>query len=114
MINMYVAIIAVVVLLLFTVWLISSFFVDILELIINLVVLYAICVRGYIEIEREKKQYYYLIGFVITALFFLVTKQDIFSKVFHVWKPVFFLAIVFLIAQLAFIFHSFYTGKYKK
>jgi len=111
---MYIAIIAVIVLLLFSIWLVSSFFVNILELIINLVILWAVCVRGYVELEKEKKHNYYLVGLLITTLLFLVTKQDIFSKVFHVWKPVLFLIMVFLFAQLSFISHKIYIEKCKK
>lgn len=111
---MYIAIIAVLVLLIFTGWLISSFFANILELIVNLIILWAVCVRGYVELEKEKKHGYYLFGLLATALLFLVFKADIFSNVFHIWLPVLFLVSVFLLAQLAFAAHNIYNKNYKK
>ncbi len=111
---MYIAIVAVIVLIFFTIWLTSYFFIDILEFIINLVILWAVCVRGYVEIEREQKQNYYLAGLLITTAVFLAVNVNFFSKIFHIWAPVLFLVTAFLLAQLSFVSHSFYIRKCKK
>jgi len=111
---MYVGIVAVIVLLLFTIWLIANFFINIVELIINLFILWAVCVRSYAELEKEKKQHYYLAGLLAATLAFLIVKVDIFSSVMHIWMPVLFLLVIFLFAQLFFVFHDFYVKRYKK
>jgi len=111
---MYIAIIAVIVLLLFSIWLVSSFFVNILELIINLVILWAVCVRGYVELEKEKKHNYYFVGLLAAMVVFLAARVNIFSEIRHIWAPVLFLVMVFLVAQLVFAFHRIYIEKYKK
>ena len=110
---MYIAIIGVLVLLLFTGWLVSSFFANIIELIINLAILYAVCVRGYIEVEKEQKGYHYLLGILIITIIFLIARINLFSKIYYIWVPVLFLAAIFLFAQLSFIVYNLYIKKYK-
>ena len=81
---------------------ISLFIPTLIELLINIPILYAIILRSYIEISNEQKYTEYLIG-LLAGLFFYLAKRDLFqgfSTPYILWAPTLFLLVSFLVAQL--------------
>jgi len=74
---------------------------EILQIIINLPLLYIVGVRSYVEIHKEKKTKQYLISLGITSLIFLIIFGI--AKLSYniiVWWPTVFLIVMYLIAHL--------------
>jgi len=115
---MLIEIIALIVLILFSISIAMFFFINIIELIINLFVLWAVCLRGYVEIKKEKKHIYYFIGLLISIALFMYHKEIYtFANSIHAYWPVLFILFVFLIAQITMMIQIIYTKfaeKYRK
>jgi len=81
---------------------VSLFIPTIIELIINIPVLYTVILRSYIEIYKEQKYTEYIIG-LLAGLFFYLAKKDlftVFTTPYILWSPTLFLTVSFLTAQL--------------
>lgn len=91
-------IITLIILLLFTIYLIFVFISDIVALIVNIPILWVVLIRSYFEIRNQKKIYNYLTALGITTLMFLFLFDKI-QTPFMFW-PVWFITVVFIIAEL--------------
>ncbi len=109
------AIIAFIVILVFLLWVIMLFAITLLELIINLPLLWAVTLRSYTEIKKEKKHAYYFLALLMTTLIFIFFTNTLFnfaSKT-HIWWITSFLIFIFIIAQLIMLVEK-HSGKLKK
>ncbi len=97
-------IIALVVLILFLIYLGVQFFMSVLELFINGIFLYVIFLRSYTELVKEKKYNSYIAGAVIAMITYLIF-GNIF-KGFFVWSAVTYLFEAFVFAQIVIHFHK--------
>lgn len=102
-------IIALVVFILFLVYLGFQFLISILELFINGIFLYAIFLRAYAELAKEKKFDFYLGGAVISMAFYLIFGNP-FSG-FYVWDITSFIFFTFFFAQVVMLVHREYSKR---
>ena len=91
-----------IILLFFFIYLLVIFSVTLLEIIINVPLLYIVLARAYFEIKKEQKLHYYIIPFIIFLLIssYFIIRQKSFS-VYHIWWPTITLALSFIAANLA-------------
>ena len=95
---------------------VSLFIPTIIEIIINIPIIYAVLLRSYVEIFKEQKYITYLIG-LLSGLFFYLAKMDLFEEFttpYILWSPVFFLVICFLTAQLIILLTTLHSRHYKR
>ncbi len=95
---------------------VSLFIPTIIELLINIPVLYAIILRSYIELYKEQKYTEYIIG-LLAGLFFYLAKRDLFlsfTTPYILWSPTIFLVISFLTAQLIIITNTIHKRHSKR
>ncbi len=106
------SIIALIVLILFLIYLGIQFLLGILELFINGVLLYVIFLRAYTELVKEKKYNPYIAGAAIAMITYLIL-GNILSKIL-VWGPVTYIFEAFVFAQIVYYFHKKYKRKRRK
>ncbi len=102
---------ALIVLIGFAVFLGAVFFMPILELILNFIILYAVLLRSYVEIKREKKQNFYLGGAAASLVVFAFAGN--FLSTLMVWHITTLILAAFVFAQAALAAHK-YLPKYIK
>ncbi|MBI2546040.1 hypothetical protein HYV81_02560 [Candidatus Woesearchaeota archaeon] len=87
---------------------IALFVPTIVELLLNLPILYAILLRSYVELFEERKYVPYLIGLLAALLFFLAQRSLFLSFTTHyiLWSPTLFLIVAFVVAQLIILFDA--------
>ena len=95
---------------------ISLFVPTIVELIINIPILYAIVLRTYVEVVEEKRYTEYLLGLLASFFFFLI-KRDLFLGIttpYILWSPTIFLMVGFLTAQIIIMLNTLHQRHYRK
>ncbi|MBD3310802.1 hypothetical protein GF351_06305 [Candidatus Woesearchaeota archaeon] len=94
-----IAITALVVLLVFAVYLVVEFAAPVIEILVNLPLLYIIFIRAKVEIEHGRRDYY-LWGLAVAAVLFVVFGK--FSTRYYVWWFTQLVVLAFVFAQVYF------------
>lgn len=105
------AIIALIVIIVFFAYLGWMFFIPLLELFINGILLYAVFLRSYVEIVKEKKQSFYLGGAVAAMIIYLLAGR--FLSGVLVWGITTFIILAFAFAQIGMLI-KYLEDKYGK
>ena len=87
---------------------VALFVPTIVELLINIPILYAILLRSYVELFEERKHVPYLVGLLAALLFFLVQRSLFLGFTTHyiLWSPTLFLIVAFVTAQLIILYDT--------
>jgi hypothetical protein len=102
---------ALIILIIFFIYLGSAFFIPIAELFINGLLLYALVLRTYAEIKKENKQAYYIGGAVCAMIIYLIAGN--FLEKFLIWGFTTFFIMTFIFAQAG-VLIKFLEDKYGK
>jgi hypothetical protein len=102
---------ALVVMIIFFIYLGWMFFVPVIELIINGAIIYALFLRGHAEIVKEKKHGFYM-GAAVAAMIVYVIGGNFLSGL-HVWGITTFLILAFVLAQVG-VLIKYLEDKYAK
>lgn len=102
---------ALIVMIVFALYLGFVFFIPILELLINGILIYAMFLRSYTEIKKEKKHNFYIGGSLCAVAVFFISGNFL-SKI-YVWSFTTFLVLLFAFAQAGLII-KFLEDKYAK
>ncbi len=94
------------VLIAFSIFLILLFSQEIIQVIINIPILWAILLRSQAHIKKEDKALHYLISLVITTTLFLALPLAKNSLKIYLWWPTLFIVIMFLLAQFIVLIHK--------
>ena len=89
-------------------WGVSLFVPTIIELMVNLPILYFISIRTHTDLKDEKRYTEYLLG-LLAALFFFLAKRDLFYRFetgYILWSPTIFLMIGFIAAQIVIMINT--------
>ena len=81
---------------------IAIFVPTLIEILINVPILYVIVVRSHIEISQERRYTEYTLG-LLTGLFFYLANQNLFLGLtthYILWSPTIFLMVCFITTQI--------------
>ena len=95
-------VIAIIIVILFILWMLGSFLPYIAQILVNGVLLWLSLSRAYVELIKEKNWKPYLAGFVITAVFFAIFFKNFhsFAANLFIWWETLFVIIAFILAQI--------------
>lgn len=98
----FIWILALIILIVFYAWTATIFFSFFIEVAVNAALLWITITRSYVEIKKENKGKYYLIALLITSLLFFIAYNQFtsLSLRIHIWWPVLFIAIIFILSQI--------------
>ncbi len=104
---MFASFAALFVLIAFSIFLILLFAQEIIQVIINIPILWVILLRSQAHIKKEDKALHYLIALVITTILFLVLPLAKNSLKLYIWWPTLFIVILFVLAQVIVLIEKF-------
>lgn len=100
------AIIALIVIILFGIYLGWLYLIPVFELAVNGLLIYVIFLRSYAEIMKEQKYYFYLAGAAAAIIVYVLTGN--FLKDMLVWGFTAWLVLAMIFSQIGIMGHSFY------
>ena len=105
------AIPALIIIIMFFIYLGSAFFIPIAELVINGILLYALFLRSYAEIKKEKKQVFYIGGAVCALVIYLIAGNFLSRAL--IWGTTTFIFMSYVFAQIG-VLIKYFEDKYGK
>ncbi len=103
---------ALIVFILFMAYLGWLFLFDILELVINGAIIYALFLRSWVEIAREEKYYFYLGGAAAALVVYYFSRN--FLEGIYFWGITTYIVLSFVFAQIGMLGHYVYVRYLKK
>ena len=97
---MFAAFAALFVLIAFSIFLIVLFQAEIIQVVINIPILWITVLRSQAHIKKEGKAKYYWIALIITTVLFLTIPLAENSLKIYLWWPTLFVLILFILAQI--------------
>ncbi|MCG2719997.1 MAG: hypothetical protein L6266_04695 [Nanoarchaeota archaeon] len=97
---MFAAFAALFVLIAFGIFLMALFQAELIQVIINIPILWVILLRSQAHIKKEKKTIPYIIGLVVTTVLFLTLPLAENSLKAYLWWPTLFIIILFILANI--------------
>ncbi len=97
---MFAALVAFLTMLAFSIFLIILFQAEIIQIVINIPILWITVLRSQAHIKKEGKAKYYWIALIITTILFLVLPIAKNSLKIYLWWPTLFIIIMFILANI--------------